>query len=62
MIFAYSPQSQEWIFMANDIDFSFEVAGSFSSFKVESFRVSEAVSTPFEMNLTVLSEDEEITF
>ena len=48
--------------MANDIDFSFEVAGSFSSFKVESFRVSEAVSTPFEMNLTVLSEDEGITF
>ena len=48
--------------MANEIDFSFEVAGSFSSFKVESFRVSEAVSTLFEMNLTVLSEDEGITF
>ncbi|MCY9843458.1 type VI secretion system tip protein TssI/VgrG [Vibrio caribbeanicus] len=48
--------------MANDIDFSFEVEGSFSSFKVESFRVSEAVSNPFEMNLTVLSEDEGITF
>ena len=48
--------------MANDIDFSFAVAGSFSSFNVESFRVSEAVSTPFELNLTVLSEDEGMTF
>ena len=48
--------------MANDIEFSFEVSGFLGSFKVESFRVTEALSAPFEMTLTVLSENHSITF
>ncbi|MFY2508238.1 type VI secretion system tip protein TssI/VgrG [Vibrio pectenicida] len=48
--------------MANDIEFTFEVSGFLGAFKVESFRVTEALSTPFEMSLTVLSENDGITF
>ncbi|MCU8487020.1 type VI secretion system tip protein VgrG [Vibrio vulnificus] len=48
--------------MANDIEFSFEVSGFLGAFKVESFRVTEALSAPFEMNLTVLSENDDISF
>ena len=48
--------------MANDIEFSFEVSGFLGAFKVESFRVTEALSAPFEMTLTVLSENHSITF
>ncbi|WP_114786176.1 type VI secretion system Vgr family protein [Vibrio tetraodonis] len=48
--------------MANDIEFSFEVSGFLGSFKVESFRVTEALSAPFEMNLTVLSDNDDISF
>lgn len=48
--------------MVNDINFTFDVSGFSGAFKVESFRVTEAVSSPFEMNLTVLSEDDAITF
>ncbi|GLT18082.1 hypothetical protein GCM10007938_18600 [Vibrio zhanjiangensis] len=43
--------------MANDIEFSFEISGFLGAFKVESFRVTEALSAPFEMSLTVLSEN-----
>ena len=48
--------------MVNEVHFSFNVAGFNSPLKVESFRVSETISTPFEINLTVLSEDSTITF
>ena len=48
--------------MANDIEFSFEVSGFLGAFKVESFRVTEVLSAPFEMTLTVLSENHSITF
>ena len=48
--------------MANDIEFSFEVSGFLGAFKVESFRVTEALSAPFEMTLTVLSENHSIAF
>ncbi|MCG7490563.1 hypothetical protein MHN79_13800 [Vibrio sp. Of14-4] len=45
--------------MVNRIDFTFEVSGVSGTFKVQSF---QAVSSPFEMNLTVLSVDDSITF
>lgn len=48
--------------MVNDVDFTFDVSGFSGAFKVESFRVTETVSSPFEMNLTVLSDDDSITF
>lgn len=48
--------------MVNDLDFTFDVPGFSSVLKVESFRVTEAISSPFEMNLTVLSDDDAITF
>ncbi|PQJ42684.1 type VI secretion protein VgrG [Vibrio campbellii] len=48
--------------MVNDVDFTFDVSGFSGAFKVESFRITETVSSPFEMNLTVLSDDDAITF
>ncbi|MBN3572410.1 type VI secretion system Vgr family protein [Vibrio neptunius] len=48
--------------MANDIDFTFEVSDVVGRFKVESFCVKEALSTCFEISLTVLSESEGIAF
>ncbi|GLT17063.1 type VI secretion protein VgrG [Vibrio zhanjiangensis] len=48
--------------MANDIEFSFEVSGFLGAFKVESFQVTEGLSAPFEMSLTVLSENDDISF
>ncbi|WP_104024180.1 type VI secretion system tip protein VgrG [Vibrio hyugaensis] len=48
--------------MVNDVDFTFYVSGFSGAFKVESFRITETVSSPFEMNLTVLSDDDAITF
>ncbi|WP_045494666.1 type VI secretion system Vgr family protein [Vibrio hyugaensis] len=48
--------------MVNDVDFTFYVSGFSGAFKVESFRITETVSSPFEMNLTVLSDDDSITF
>ena len=48
--------------MVNDVNFTFDVSGFSGAFKVESFRITETVSSPFEMNLTVLSDDDAITF
>ncbi len=48
--------------MVNDINFTFDVSGFSSAFKVESFQITESISSPFQMNLTVLSEDNAITF
>ncbi|PMO44865.1 type VI secretion protein VgrG [Vibrio sp. 10N.222.52.B12] len=48
--------------MVNDVDFTFYVSGFSGAFKVESFRITETASSPFEMNLTVLSDDDAITF
>ncbi|MFQ0974805.1 type VI secretion system tip protein VgrG [Vibrio campbellii] len=48
--------------MVNDVDFTFDVSGFSGAFKVESFRITETVSSPFEINLTVLSDDDAITF
>ncbi|EPW6428949.1 type VI secretion system tip protein TssI/VgrG [Vibrio parahaemolyticus] len=48
--------------MVNDVNFTFDVSGFSGAFKVESFRITETVSSPFEMNLTVLSDDDTITF
>ncbi|NRB69702.1 MAG: type VI secretion system tip protein VgrG [Vibrio sp.] len=48
--------------MANDVEFTFEVSGVLTRFKVESFCVKEALSTAFEISLTVLSESNDITF
>ncbi|WP_425635589.1 type VI secretion system tip protein TssI/VgrG [Vibrio owensii] len=48
--------------MVNDVNFTFDVSGFSGVFKVESFRITETVSSPFEMNLTVLSDDDAITF
>ncbi|WP_440886518.1 type VI secretion system tip protein TssI/VgrG [Vibrio campbellii] len=48
--------------MVNDVDFTFDVSGFSGAFKVESFRIMETVSSPFEINLTVLSDDDAITF
>ncbi|KJY88320.1 type VI secretion protein VgrG, partial [Vibrio neptunius] len=48
--------------MANDIEFTFEVSDVVERFKVESFCAQEALSTWFEINLTVLSESKEMTF
>ncbi|HBN6206296.1 TPA: type VI secretion system tip protein VgrG, partial [Vibrio parahaemolyticus] len=48
--------------MVNDVNFTFDVSGFSGAFKVESFRITETVSSSFEMNLTVLSDDDAITF
>ncbi len=48
--------------MVNDVNFTFDVSGFSGAFKVESFRITETVSSPFEMNLTVLSDGDAITF
>lgn len=48
--------------MVNDVQFTFDVSGVAETFKVESFRVTEALSTLFEMTLTVLSENDKILF
>ncbi|MDF4410556.1 hypothetical protein P3448_24270, partial [Vibrio parahaemolyticus] len=48
--------------MVNDVNFTFDVSGFSGAFKVESFRITETVSSPFEINLTVLSDGDAITF
>jgi len=48
--------------MVSDMNFSFEVSGNTDKFKVESFQVNEQVSDNFTIQLTLLSEDHDITF
>ncbi len=48
--------------MVNDVEFTFEVSGTDYEFKVESFRVTEELSKPFYVSLSLLSSDANITF
>ncbi|GEM77603.1 type VI secretion system tip protein TssI/VgrG [Vibrio sagamiensis] len=48
--------------MVDGLNFTFNVSGFSETLKVESFLMTEAVSSPFEINLTVLSEGDAITF
>ncbi len=48
--------------MVNDVEFKFEVPGSGHEFRVESFQVTEELSKPFRVSLSLLSLDADITF
>ncbi len=48
--------------MAKNIEFTFELAQSSYQFKVESFQVTESVSFPFQVSLTLLCEKGDIAF
>ncbi|MGF1696315.1 type VI secretion system tip protein VgrG [Vibrio lamellibrachiae] len=48
--------------MVNDVEFKFEVPGSGHEFRVESFQVIEELSKPFQVSLSLLSLDSDITF
>ncbi len=48
--------------MAKDIEFSFDVSGCEHTFKVEGFQVTESVSSPFHVSVTLLSEQRNISF
>ncbi|MCK6263549.1 type VI secretion system tip protein VgrG [Vibrio sp. ZSDE26] len=48
--------------MNNDVEFKFEVPGSGHEFRVESFQVIEELSKPFQVSISLLSLDADITF
>ncbi|WP_299015043.1 type VI secretion system tip protein VgrG [uncultured Photobacterium sp.] len=48
--------------MVNDVEFKFEVLGTEHKFRVESFHVTEELSKPFSVSLSLLSLDADITF
>ena len=48
--------------MTIDVEFKFEVQGSGHEFRVESFQVTEELSKPFQVSLSLLSLDADITF
>ncbi|SKA61888.1 type VI secretion system tip protein VgrG [Enterovibrio nigricans] len=48
--------------MVNDVEFKFEVIGAEHEFRVESFQVTEELSKPFHVSLSLLSLDADITF
>ncbi len=48
--------------MVNDVEFKFEVIGTEHEFRVESFNAQEEVSKPFNISLSLLSLDADITF
>ncbi|GAA5644942.1 MULTISPECIES: type VI secretion system Vgr family protein [Vibrio] len=48
--------------MVNDVEFKFEVLGTGHEFRVESFQVTEELSKPFHVSLSLLSLDADITF
>ncbi|MFW7524992.1 type VI secretion system tip protein TssI/VgrG [Vibrio ostreicida] len=45
-----------------DVEFKFEVQGTGHEFRVESFQVTEELSKPFQISLSLLSLDADITF
>ncbi len=48
--------------MVNDVEFKFEATGVGHEFRVESFQVSEELSKPFHISLSLLSLDADISF
>lgn len=48
--------------MTIDVEFKFEVQGSEHEFRVESFQVNEELSKDFQVSLSLLSLDADITF
>ncbi|MEZ8024199.1 MULTISPECIES: type VI secretion system tip protein TssI/VgrG [unclassified Vibrio] len=48
--------------MVNDVEFKFELQGSEHDFRVESFQVIEELSKPFQISLSLLSLDPDISF
>ena len=48
--------------MTTDVEFKFEIQGTGHEFRVESFQVTEELSKPFQVSLSLLSLDADITF
>ena len=48
--------------MTIDVEFKFEIQGTGHEFRVESFQVTEELSKPFQVSLSLLSLDADITF